>query len=654
MQSDIATNDARTTLPVFKEPHPASEILRGDGTNTRLSNDKEAHGGTDVYTASSTTQGASSALVEFPIRLKLLLTVLFLVATGIGVITVSMVNLFQRDKTTYIFDATTTVALHMAAQADTLLVAYHQQMKMLTDVLLDEAIDPPQKETRVQGLFEDFPDVVSLTLYDAGGTEQTAIYNTALLESMRVKPADLVRARASRPIPIPLLKEGGVDLRNATFSANLPLFTLTRAFRQADRAEPIIVTAQIHLRKLLGLGEASRVFTSFLVDGQGTILAHPDLQQVAARRNVSDQPLVGAFLQGKTLAGSMEYLDREKPFLGAYARSESWGLGAVVQAPKGVAYQTAREMVRTIIAVALGVMVVSGLISLVWARRLTWPLHLLTKAARSVAAGEFNIQLNVQSRDEVGVLAASFNAMAAELSAREAALASAQAALIQSEKMAAFGQLGAGIAHEVKNPLAGILGYAQLALRKVDAESPVARQLSVIEKETKRCKSIIENLLRFSRQEKATFGPVDLHTIAEDAMAIVDHQLSLHGVKLQKEFAVDLPPINGNANQIQQVLINLMINAQQAMPEGGTLKITTRRMTDAVEIAVADTGSGIPPELQQRIFEPFFTTKPVGQGTGLGLSVSYGIVRDHGGQIRLESGVGVGTTFRLTFPIPSA
>jgi len=651
MQGDLATDDTCMTVPVFREPRPTSESLQDRRTDLRPTNDKRDRDAADAPAASPTAQGANAASVEFPIRRKLLLTILFLVTTVIGVMTVTMVNLFQRDKTTYVFDATTTGAIHMAEQADTLLASYHQQIKMLTDALLAEAGDPARNEARVQDLFLDFPDVVSLTLYDAGGAEQTTRDNTALLQAVHVTSADLARARAS--LPVPLLKEGDVDLRNSTFSADLPIFTLARAFRKADRTEPIIVTAQIHLRKLLGVGKASRVFTSFLVDAQGTVLAHPDLQQVAARRNVSDLPLVAAFLQGTTLAGSMEYLNQKTPFLGAYARSERWGIGAVVQAPKGVAYQTAREMVRTIIAVALGAMVVSGLISLVWARRLTQPLRLLSKAARSVAAGNFNIQLNVQSRDEVGLLAASFNAMAAELSAREAALASTQAALIQSEKMAAFGQLGAGIAHEVKNPLAGILGYAQLALRKVDAESPIARQLSTIEKETKRCKAIIENLLRFSRQEKAAFGPVDLHTVAEDAIAIVDHQLSLHRVKLQKEFASDLPPIHGNANQIQQVLINLMINAQQAMPSGGTLKITTRRMTDAVEIAVADSGGGIPLEIQQRIFEPFFTTKPVGQGTGLGLSVSYGIVRDHGGQIRLTSVVDVGTTFLLTFPIPS-
>ncbi|HEY5600071.1 MAG TPA: ATP-binding protein, partial [Candidatus Manganitrophaceae bacterium] len=221
------------------------------------------------------------------------------------------------------------------------------------------------------------------------------------------------------------------------------------------------------------------------------------------------------------------------------------------------------------------------------------------------------------------------------------------------EKMAAFGQLGAGIAHEVKNPLAGILGYAQLALRKVDKESPLFKQLEIIEKETKRCKGIIENLMKFARQEKTEFAPTDINQVVEDAVAIVDHQLTINRVKIEKILYPDLPKIKGNGNQLQQVLMNLMINAQQAMPEGGQVKVSTARVNGQAELRVADNGPGIPEEIRQKIFEPFFTTKPVGKGTGLGLSVSYGIVKDHGGQIGVESEVGKGTTFILTLPLPN-
>ena len=218
------------------------------------------------------------------------------------------------------------------------------------------------------------------------------------------------------------------------------------------------------------------------------------------------------------------------------------------------------------------------------------------------------------SRDEIGDLADSFNQMAEELNIREMALKEAQSALIQSEKMAAFGQLGAGIAHEVKNPLAGILGLAQLSLRKTGKNSPHTKNLMMIETETKRCKTVIENLLKFARQEKVTFERIEINQVVEEATAMIAHQLGIHNIKIEKQLEPNLPQIVGNANQITQVLLNLMINAQQAMErKAGVVAVTTRRYNAAnVELQVGDTGSGIPQDLQAKVFEPFFTTKPVG------------------------------------------
>jgi len=286
----------------------------------------------------------------------------------------------------------------------------------------------------------------------------------------------------------------------------------------------------------------------------------------------------------------------------------------------------------------------------VWARLITRPIERFSMATRVVAKGEFDIQLAQNSRDEIGMLAGSFNQMTAELKVREAALKHAQAALIQSEKMAAFGQLGAGIAHEVKNPLAGILGYAQLAMRKMEKGSATYTHIETIEKETRRCKTIIENLLRFARQEKAEFALLDLNQTVEESIVLVDHQLTINQVSIEKRLS-PVPRILGNANQLQQVMMNLMINAQQAMePGGGKVTVATRPIDGAIELRVADTGPGIPREIQSRIFEPFFTTKPAGTGTGLGLSVTYGIVHDHRGAIRIESEPGQGASFVLTFP----
>jgi signal transduction histidine kinase len=180
----------------------------------------------------------------------------------------------------------------------------------------------------------------------------------------------------------------------------------------------------------------------------------------------------------------------------------------------------------------------------------------------------------------------------------------------------------------------------------------VHANLQLIEKETKRCKTIIENLLKFARQEKTAVEVLDVNRPVEDAVAIVHHQLELQHVKVDLSLSDGLPSILGNANQLQQVLMNLLINSQQAMgPDGGSITLTTgRKSADSVEILVRDTGSGIPKEIQKRIFDPFFTTKPNGKGTGLGLSVTYGIIKDHGGEISVESELGKGATFSIVLP----
>jgi signal transduction histidine kinase len=289
---------------------------------------------------------------------------------------------------------------------------------------------------------------------------------------------------------------------------------------------------------------------------------------------------------------------------------------------------------------------------MIWSRRVTQPIIRLHDATKEVGKGKFDIRVNPTSSDEIGDLALSFNQMTQELTSREEALKQTQAQLVQSEKLAAFGQLGAGIAHEVKNPLAGILGYVQLSMRKVGPETPLHVNLKIIEKETKRCKTIIDNLLKFTRQEVVDRKPIEVNGVIEDTSALVEHQLGMHQIRLEKSLAEGLLPILGNANQLQQVLLNIILNAQQAM-EGkpGVVRLETEILDEGwIEVRVRDTGPGIPKEIQSRLFDPFFTTKPAGKGTGLGLSVSYGIVRDHEGEIQVESEPGEGALFRIRLP----
>jgi len=230
-------------------------------------------------------------------------------------------------------------------------------------------------------------------------------------------------------------------------------------------------------------------------------------------------------------------------------------------------------------------------------------------------------------------------------------LKEAQEQLIQSEKLASIGQLAAGVAHELNNPISVMLGFAQAILRKMPEDDPLRKPLSTIEREGLRCKAIIQNLLDFARRNKPALQPVDVNQVLEAACVLIEHQMSLDNIVVTKGYAPDLPRVLADPNQLQQVFVNIIQNAYQAMPEGGTLRLVTRSLGDEVQIIFADTGIGIPPENIKRIFDPFFTTKEVGQGTGLGLSVSYGIVEQHGGTIEVESQVGEGTTFIIKLPV---
>jgi signal transduction histidine kinase len=248
-----------------------------------------------------------------------------------------------------------------------------------------------------------------------------------------------------------------------------------------------------------------------------------------------------------------------------------------------------------------------------------------------------------------------------------AELKATQAEMIQTSKMAAVGQLAAGVAHELNNPIVGILGYSQYALEKIKGKNPTAltredleayvKYLGYIEHESQRCKVIIQNMLNFSRKSSVEMQPVDINEVLEETFTFTAHQLELHDIRLEHDLQENLPTIVGNPTHLQQVFTNIIINAQKAMTAGGTLGVTSRlkgyadEPDAAINVTFADTGCGIPAEVLPKVFDPFFTTRRVGEGTGLGLSLSHGIVRSHGGEIAVESVVGKGTTFVVSLPV---
>jgi signal transduction histidine kinase len=226
-----------------------------------------------------------------------------------------------------------------------------------------------------------------------------------------------------------------------------------------------------------------------------------------------------------------------------------------------------------------------------------------------------------------------------------------------SEKMASIGLLAAGVAHEVNTPLTGISSFTQMLLEGADPEDPRTRVLEKIERQTFRAARIVNGLLTLSRsgnQGASERMPVDLNAVVSDVLTLLEPQLEAASIKVRRDFAPPGVVVDGMEHKLQQVFLNLFLNARDAMPKGGWLSVTTRQADGQALVEVADTGSGIPAEHLSRIYDPFFTTKAIGHGTGLGLSITYGIVREHDGTLNCDSTVGQGTRFVLALPLTSA
>jgi len=226
--------------------------------------------------------------------------------------------------------------------------------------------------------------------------------------------------------------------------------------------------------------------------------------------------------------------------------------------------------------------------------------------------------------------------------------------LLQAEKLSSIGLLAAGVAHEVNTPLAVISNYAQMLSKQTPSSDQRSALVEKIVKQTFRASEIISNLLNFSRTGPAEFSRVDLNRTLADTLALAEPHLSSSRVNIETALEEALPPIHGDAGKLQQVFLNLIFNARDAMPQGGRLRLRTARQNSRVQVEVADSGVGIPAENLGKIYDPFFTTKATGRGTGLGLAVTYGIVQEHNGSIHVSSRVGEGTTFVLEFPALAA
>ncbi|MGA7472808.1 MAG: ATP-binding protein [Candidatus Sulfotelmatobacter sp.] len=350
---------------------------------------------------------------------------------------------------------------------------------------------------------------------------------------------------------------------------------------------------------------------------------------------------------------------------------------SLAKADAQIAVSSARSLSYT-----AGAMLIVAVLSwlFVW-REVGKPIQALEKGTEHLSQGELGYQIEAQSQDEVGDLARSFNGMSLQLRAaneeivtwaktledrvdeKTKELRSAHDHMLHVEKMASLGKMAAVVAHEVNNPLSGILTYAKLLRKWVesgqaghDKREEAMQCLELIATESRRCGDLIKNLLSLSRTAPMNVQSTDLHAVMDRCLMLVRHQLDLGGIELQLNIAKDLPRVPCDPAQIEQVLIALIMNAIDAMPRGGNLWLDARLSDDEseIEIQVRDDGAGIAPDILPHIFEPFLTTKESGHGVGLGLAISRGIVERHNGRIEVKSELGRGTTFNISLPTQAA
>lgn len=394
----------------------------------------------------------------------------------------------------------------------------------------------------------------------------------------------------------------------------------------------------------------------FCLDGQGTLAVHPQTEgdNLLEARDANGVRFIREMVEKKN--GWIRYPwknpgdDAPRMKLVRYRYFRPWDWVVAVSAVEDEFYQDANlikgRIFFSLSAIVLVMTLFSAGMVFLAAKVLTDPIHAMMQGIRRIKSGRFDHQLPVETKDEMGELAAAFNRMT-EIIKRNKEI---EATLAQQGKMASLGVLSSGVAHEINNPLGVILGYASFIESKMSPDDPNYKHIHEIKRESKRCKKIVQDLLSYARTPKPALELTDINELLGQIVDFAANHTDMHHVTIHRDFAPELPAIPADGDQLRQVAINLILNAGGAMEEGGKLQIRTRLADDRhVEIVFSDNGCGIEPENQEKIFEPFFTTRA--RGTGLGLAITQQIIEQHHGRILLESQVGIGTTITVRLPL---
>jgi len=588
-----------------------------------------------------------SRRLRVSIRYKFLIATVTLVLAASGVYLWLGNTLIVNDRLVYTYDLNSALVDTLSAEVGSRLQLLAERSQDFAAAVLSEA-DVVAREQLFDVFLARHPELIRVELLGEEGGEWRRLLersNSAALEELGLNPESYEELRPERPLPLGELARLGLLLHNVSIPPDAVILTMaapasTYGGDSAHAAAVVIDFKPAHLLRILA---QPGPYTSYLVDREGHVLVHPNVEHVIEGVDLKSRPLVREALESPASKLVKEYPAEGEVWLGAFAKIEGTGTAVLTEMPKAEALRAARELTRRTIFASIGILLAALIISVLFSRVITRSIRQLAAATEAVARGDLDVELEVNSSDEIGELAERFRTMTQ-------ALRQTQAQLVQSEKMAAFGQLGAGITHEVKNPLTGILGFAQLGQRAKDPEQ-LQEMMAKIEKSARSCKEIVDRFLIFARSDTEKLELIDLNQLTRDGLELVAYELRKGKIKVELSLGERLPSIKVNRGSLQQVLLNLFLNAQQAMPDGGTLDVSTALgADDGVLLSVRDSGPGVPAELRERIFEPFFTTEPSGGSTGLGLAISYGILRDHGGSISVESEPGQGATFKLWLP----
>jgi len=306
------------------------------------------------------------------------------------------------------------------------------------------------------------------------------------------------------------------------------------------------------------------------------------------------------------------------------------------------------------LGITLAGVTASVLLSLFISSRISNPLKKMVVASKQLANGDLDVRVSIKSQDEFGELANSFNSMASALKERDEQLKEfTKSKIMESERLAIIGQLAANVAHEINNPLQGIVTYSHLLLETMPNEEWSRGNLEKIVTQANRCRDIIRGLLDFARQRKIEKRLYSVNAVLNECVSLLENQALFQNIQISRKLDAKLPEIVFDPSQVERVFMNIIINAAEAMEGYGKLVLVTRlnKAENMLEIEISDTGPGISTQNMEKVFSPFFTTKDIGHGVGLGLAISYGIVKEHNGSIAVNSKVGKGTTFIVKLPL---